>query len=81
MMNSMLRVRQIALACTAAWALVAWYEKLWTDPRFSLGGATGRLFVDDRGQVQHAPAWAEFAAAAGGCCFSSCCGAVGRLRD
>jgi outer membrane PBP1 activator LpoA protein len=45
-----------------AWALVAWYEKLWTDRRFSLGGATGRLFVDDRGQVQHAPAWAEYAA-------------------
>ncbi|MGH8030287.1 MAG: penicillin-binding protein activator [Arenimonas sp.] len=44
-----------------AWALVAWYERLWADSRFSLGGATGRLFVDDRGQVQHAPAWAEFA--------------------
>jgi outer membrane PBP1 activator LpoA protein len=43
-----------------AWALVAWYEKLWTDPGFSLGGATGRLFIDNRGQVQHAPAWAEF---------------------
>jgi outer membrane PBP1 activator LpoA protein len=45
-----------------AWALVAWYEKLWSDPGFSLGGATGRLYVDDRGQVRHAPAWAEFAA-------------------
>jgi outer membrane PBP1 activator LpoA protein len=45
-----------------AWALVAWYERLWADPRFSLGGATGRLFVDDRGQVQHEPAWAEFSA-------------------
>jgi outer membrane PBP1 activator LpoA protein len=45
-----------------AWALVAWYERLWADPGFSLGGATGRLFVDGRGQVQHAPAWAEFSA-------------------
>jgi outer membrane PBP1 activator LpoA protein len=45
-----------------AWALVAWYERLWADPSFSLGGATGRLFVDDRGQVQHQPAWAEFSA-------------------
>ena len=43
-----------------AWALVAWYEQLWKDPGFSLGGATGRLYVDDRGQVQHEPAWAEF---------------------
>jgi outer membrane PBP1 activator LpoA protein len=43
-----------------AWALVAWYEPLWRDPKFSLGGATGRLFIDDRGQVQHSPAWAEF---------------------
>ena len=44
-----------------AWALVAWYERLVADRGFSLGGATGRLFVDDRGQVQHEPAWAEFA--------------------
>jgi outer membrane PBP1 activator LpoA protein len=43
-----------------AWALVAWYQPLWRDPGFALGGATGRLFIDDRGQVQHAPAWAEF---------------------
>jgi outer membrane PBP1 activator LpoA protein len=45
-----------------AWALVAWYERLWADRGFALGGATGRLYIDDRGQVQHAPAWAEFSA-------------------
>jgi outer membrane PBP1 activator LpoA protein len=45
-----------------AWALVAWYERLWADPGFSLGGATGQLRIDDRGQVLHGPAWAEFAA-------------------
>jgi outer membrane PBP1 activator LpoA protein len=45
-----------------AWALVAWYERLWADPGFSLGGSTGRLRVDDRGQVLHAPLWAEFSA-------------------
>jgi hypothetical protein len=45
-----------------AWALVGWYERLWADRAFSLGGSTGRLVIDDGGQVQHAPAWAEFAA-------------------
>jgi outer membrane PBP1 activator LpoA protein len=48
-----------------AWALVAWYQRLFDDPGFSLGGATGRLFLDGRGQVQHAPAWAEFSGGRG----------------
>jgi hypothetical protein len=47
-----------------AWSLVAWYQQLW-NPGFSLGGATGRLFLDSRGQVQHAPAWAEFSGGRG----------------
>ena len=41
-----------------AWKLVAYFERLYDDPSFSVNGATGLLRIDVTGPVQRTPAWA-----------------------
>ncbi len=42
-----------------AWSLVGYFERLQTDPSFSLRGATGVLRLDGLGALQREPSWAE----------------------
>ena len=42
-----------------AWSLVGYFERLQTDPSFTLRGATGVLRMDGLGALQREPAWAE----------------------
>ncbi|MEO7251725.1 MAG: penicillin-binding protein activator [Arenimonas sp.] len=48
-----------------AWKLVAYYERLYNDPSFSMRGATGALRIDVAGPVQRIPAWAVFSGGRG----------------
>jgi outer membrane PBP1 activator LpoA protein len=43
-----------------AWRLVAYFERLYNDPGFSVAGATGELQIAVRGGVTRTPAWAVF---------------------
>ena len=42
-----------------AWSLVGYFERLQSDPNFTINGATGRLRIDSLGALQRDPAWAE----------------------
>lgn len=41
-----------------AWKLVAYFERLYNDPSFTVNGSTGVLRIDVDGPVQRTPAWA-----------------------
>jgi outer membrane PBP1 activator LpoA protein len=43
-----------------AWRLVAYFERLYNDPSYSLPGATGELQISLHGGVTRTPAWAVF---------------------
>jgi outer membrane PBP1 activator LpoA protein len=43
-----------------AWKLAAYYDRLSSDPAFSISGATGVLRLDSYGTVQREPTWAVF---------------------
>jgi len=43
-----------------AWKLAAYFDRLSTDPSFSISGATGELHIDGFGTVQRLPTWAVF---------------------
>jgi len=43
-----------------AWQLVAYFDRLSSDPTFSISGATGELRLDSFGTVQRRPTWAVF---------------------
>jgi outer membrane PBP1 activator LpoA protein len=43
-----------------AWKLAAYFDRLSSDPAFSVSGATGELRIDGSGMVQRQPAWAVF---------------------
>jgi outer membrane PBP1 activator LpoA protein len=43
-----------------AWKLAAYFDRLSSDPAFSIDGATGELRIDSFGTVQREPTWAVF---------------------
>jgi outer membrane PBP1 activator LpoA protein len=43
-----------------AWKLAVYFDRLSTDPSYSISGATGDLRLDSFGIVQREPAWAVF---------------------
>ena len=43
-----------------AWMLAVYYDRLSSDPAFSISGATGELRLDSFGTVQREPTWAVF---------------------
>jgi outer membrane PBP1 activator LpoA protein len=48
-----------------AWQLVAYFERLYNDPGYSIRGATGELRIGIAGPVQRIPAWAVFSGGRG----------------
>jgi hypothetical protein len=48
-----------------AWRVVAYYERLYNDPAYSVRGATGELQVSVQGQVRRLPSWAVFSGGRG----------------
>jgi outer membrane PBP1 activator LpoA protein len=48
-----------------AWRLVAYFERLYNDPSFTVPGATGELQVAINGGVTRTPAWAVFSGGRG----------------
>ena len=48
-----------------AWRLAAYFERLYNDPGFVIGGATGELQIAIDGSVTRTPAWAVFSGGRG----------------